>query len=217
MNSKRLTLDFFHDVVCGWCFNISPRLHALADEFDLDIRHRTFVLQASRTEMIWRFGSLATAKTEILGHWEACMAASDTPEAFNIEGMRSAGFDYPYGLPGALACKAAEIQSGQDGQDGHWRMFDAIQKVHLTEARNIADSEVLAAIAAELGLDVPRFVQAMSADATLSLVEVDRADARRLQVRSVPTIIVRETGYRMVNGPHEDLRAQLTTNLRLVA
>jgi putative protein-disulfide isomerase len=214
MTSKHLTLDFFHDVVCGWCFNISSRLHALADEFDLDIRHRTFVLQASPAEMIVRFGPMENAKTEILGHWEACKAASDTPDAFNIKGMRAAPFDYPFGLPGALACKAAEIQAGQDA---HWRMFDAIQKAHLTDARNIADREVLAEIAADIGLDVPRFVQTISADSTLSLVEIDRASARRLQVRSVPTIIVRETGYRFVNGPIEDLRAQLTANLRLVA
>lgn len=214
MTSNRLTLDFFHDVVCGWCFNISPRLHILANEFDLDIRHRTFVLQTSWAEMIARFGSIANAKTEILGHWESCKAASDTPDAFNVEGMRAASFDYPYGLPGALACKAAEVQGGQDA---HWRMFDAIQMAHITEARNIADDEVLSVIASEIGLDVRRFVEAMSADATRSLVEVDRARARRLQVRSVPTIIVRETGYRLVNGPIEDLRAQLLANLRLVA
>jgi len=41
-----LTIDFFHDVVCCWCFNISSRLRRLASdaEFDLDIHHRTFVL-----------------------------------------------------------------------------------------------------------------------------------------------------------------------------
>jgi putative protein-disulfide isomerase len=214
MTGKRLTLDFFHDVVCGWCFNISPRLHALAEEFDLDIRHRTFVLQADRAEMIVRFGSMENAKSEILGHWEACKAASDTPDAFNIEGMRSAGFEYPQGLPGALACKAAEIQGGQDA---HWRMFDAIQKAHLAEARNIADTGVLAEIAAEADLDLSRFVEAMAAQNTLALVDLDRAEARRLQVRSVPTIIIRETGHRFVNGPLEDLRAQLLANLRLVA
>jgi len=33
----------------------------------------------------------------------------------------------------------------------------------------------------------------------------------------VPSVIVRETGARLVNGPLEDLRAQLAANLRLVA
>lgn len=214
MTGKTLTLDFFHDVVCGWCFNISPRLHALADAFDLDIRHRTFVLQDSREAMIRRFGSMPGAKAEILGHWQACKAASDTPDAFNIAGMAAAGFDYPHGLPGALACKAAERQHGQDG---HWRIFDAIQQAHLTEARNVADLETLVAIAAESGFDTSRFAADMGDDETRALVDADRAEARRLQVRSVPTIILRETGHRFVNGPLEDLRAQLLANLRLVA
>lgn len=26
--APKLTLEFFHDVVCGWCFNLSPRLRA---------------------------------------------------------------------------------------------------------------------------------------------------------------------------------------------
>ena len=214
MSGTRLTLDFFHDVVCSWCFNISPRLHSLADEFDLDIRHRTYVLQASRAEMILRFGSMENAKSEILGHWEASRTASDTPEAFNVEGMRAAGFQYPHGLPGALACKAAEIQGGQHA---HWRMFDAIQWAHIAEARNIADTGVLSALADDIGLGVRRFVEDMSSTATLSLVEADQLEARRLQVRFVPTILVRETGHRFVNGPLEDLRAQLLANLRLVA
>ena len=30
-----LTIDFFHDVVCCWCFNISSRLRDLAAEFEV--------------------------------------------------------------------------------------------------------------------------------------------------------------------------------------
>jgi hypothetical protein len=38
----RLTLDFFHGVVLGWYFKVSPRLHKLAGAFDLDIPLRGF-------------------------------------------------------------------------------------------------------------------------------------------------------------------------------
>ncbi len=67
-----LTVDFFHGAVCCWCFNISSRMRALAAEFDLDIRHRTFVLQASRAEMATRWGMPEDARETILGHWAAC-------------------------------------------------------------------------------------------------------------------------------------------------
>ena len=110
-----LTLDFFHDVVCCWCFNISSRMRSLAVEFEfeLDIRHRTFVLQASRAEIAVRWGRPAKARETILGHWSACRQASDRPELVDIEAMRAAPFDYPHGMTAALACKAAEQLGGQ--------------------------------------------------------------------------------------------------------
>ncbi len=209
-----LTVDFFHDVVCGWCFNISPRLRVLAAEFDIEVRHRTFVLQDSPEQMVAVFGSMDQAKETILGHWAACRAASDTPELFNIEGMRAAAFDYPYGLPAALFCKAAERLSGQGA---HWDMFDRIQTAHITEARNVADMDGLLDIASDLGFDRDRFRRAVFDPGTRSAVDADRHLARRMQVTSVPTVIVRETGTRLINGPIGDLRAQLGAALRLSA
>lgn len=214
MNGSSLTLDFYHDVVCGWCFNMSPRLRTLADEFGLAVRHRTVVLQDDPDEMIARFGSMDAAKTTILGHWEACRAASDHPDAFNIDGMRRAAFDYPHGLPGALACKAAERQQGQDG---HWRMFDAIQHAHIAGARNIADFGVLEALATESELDRDIFRRDVDDPLTRKMVEADRLLARRMQVGTVPTVIVRETGARLINGPLDDLRAQMISCMRLLA
>lgn len=208
----RLTLDFFHDVVCGWCFNISPRLRLLAEEFDLEVRHRCFVLQDNPRQMVAVFGSLSRAKATILGHWAACRAASDTPEAFNIDGMAAARFDYPHGLPAARACKAAERLAGQAG---HWRMFDALQRAHIGEARNVADPGVLRAVAAEAGFDAVEMGRLMAQDATQVAVEADRKLARRFQVASVPTVIVEQTGARLINGPLDDLRAQIRANLRL--
>ena len=212
--ASRLTIDFFHDVVCGWCFNISPRLRVLTEEFDLAVRHRTYVLQDSRERMIKVWGSMPQAKETILGHWAACRRASDAPELIDIEAMRAAPFDYPHGLPAALACQVAERLGGPVA---HWDMFDRLQKAHLTEARNVADPEILVEVALELGFDPARFTELMAAPASRRAVDADRQHAHRLQVRSVPTLIVRETGARLVNGPIEDLRAQLHTALKLVA
>lgn len=204
--APQLTLEFFHDVVCGWCFNLSPRLRALTREFDLDIRHRTFVLQDRPERMIESFGSHAMAKETILGHWTSCAAASETSERFAIERMRAAPFNYPHGLPSALACQVAQ-QLG--GPNGHWLMFDALQEAHLSQARNIADHKVILDVAIGVGFDLATFRQALVDSRTLKAVDADRAFAQRLGVRSVPTVIVHETGDRLRNGPLDDLRAQL--------
>jgi putative protein-disulfide isomerase len=209
--APRLALEFFHDVVCGWCFNLSPRLRALTHEFNLDIRHRTFVLQDSPNQMVESFGSLAAAKNTILGHWAACAAASETPERFAIERMRAVPFDYPHGLPSALACQVAQ-QLG--GQPGHWRMFDALQEAHLSQARNIADTEVLLDVASGAGFDLTTFREGLEDSHALKAVEADRATAQRLGVRSVPTVIVCETGERLRNGLMDDLRTQLQAQVQ---
>ncbi len=209
-----LTVDFFHDVVCCWCFNISSRMRGLAAEFDLDIRHRTFVLQASRAEMASRWGMLEDARETILGHWAACRKVSDRPELVDIDAMRAAPFDYPHGMTAAQGCKAAERLGGKAA---HWDMFDRLQCAHLTEARNIADPEVVLHAARELGFEAAVFAEVFEDPETLRAIETDREHARALQVRSIPTLIVCETGTRLVNGPREDLAAQLRAALRLVA
>ncbi|PWE32194.1 disulfide bond formation protein DsbA [Maritimibacter sp. 55A14] len=209
-----LTIDFFHDVVCCWCFNISSRMRSLAAEFDLDIRHRTFVLQADCTEMAARWGTPEVARETILGHWSVCREVSDYPERIDIDAMRSAPFDYPHGMTAALGCKAAERIGGQTA---HWNMFDRLQHAHLGEARNIADPAVVLAVAREFGFEAAAFAATFDDPTTARAVEADRQHARMLQVRSIPTLIVRETGASLVNGPREDLAAQLRPALRLVA
>lgn len=209
-----LTIDFFHDVVCCWCFNISSRMRDLATEFDLDIQHRTFVLQANRREMAARWGSPEAARETILGHWAACREASDRPDLVDIDAMRSAAFDYPHGMTAAVGCKTAERLGGQNA---HWDMFDRLQQAHLTEARNIADPEVVLHAARELGFEAAAFAEVFDDPATVRAVDTDRQHARTMQVHSVPTLIVRETGTRLVNGPRADLGAQLRAAARLIA
>lgn len=206
-----LTIDFYHDVVCCWCFNISSRMRSLASEFDLDIHHRTFVLQASRTEMAERWGSPENARATILGHWATCHQVSDKPELVDINAMRSAPFDYPHGMTAALGCKTAELLGGQSA---HWDMFDHLQRAHLSKAQNVADPKTIFTAAQDLGLGTAEFRAVFEDPATLQAVEHDRHLARALQVQSVPTLIVRETGTRLVNGPRDDLAAQLRASLR---
>lgn len=212
--ARPLTIDFFHDAVCCWCFNISSRLRSLDRELDLDIRHRTFVLQASREEMAARWGTPDEARETILGHWSICRKASDRPDLIDVEAMRNAGFDYPHGWSAALACKAAETLGGQAA---HWDMFDRIQLAHLAHSRNIADPAVLAEAAADTGLDASAFAHAMSDPATARAVQDDRQAARRLQLRSIPALIIRDTGTRLINGSIDELRRQLHAASGLVA
>lgn len=197
-------VEFFHDVVCGWCYVMSPRLRLVAGELGLQIRHRSFVLQASREEMIRAFGSMERAKHEILGHWQSC-AQHDDYDRIDVEGMRREAFEYPSGLAGALACQAAELLGGDTA---HWDLFDAIQHAHLSRHRNIADAEVLLDIAVATGFERNAFASCMEGTEALQRVARDRARAQELNIRSIPTL-VGAGGLRLQTTPVNELRARL--------
>lgn len=200
-----LTIDFFHDVVCGWCYVMSPRLRQVAAELDIEIRHRTFVLQDSREKMVQAFGSMEQAKTEILGHWEAC-AKQDDGQRIDIEGMRAESFEYPNGLAGALACQAAHILRGETA---HWDYFDAVQKAHLSQHRNIGNRSVLLDIAVDVGFVRDVFAAHMDSEAARERVQADRDEARKLGIRSIPTLIVGPDLDRLQTMPAPALKARL--------
>jgi predicted DsbA family dithiol-disulfide isomerase len=206
MSQPVIKIDFYHDVVCGWCFVIAPRLRKLSEELPLEIRHRSFVLQDSREEMVRAWGSLERAKREILGHWERCREADDDKSRINVEGMWKQTFEYPSGMIGTLGCKAAEIQGGQAA---HWDMFDAVQRAHLTDNRNIGDAGVIVDVAMEIGLDISRFERDLHSAYTGQKVEEDRAKARGLGIRSIPSVVIEEAGVVLGTAPTEVLRSQL--------
>lgn len=205
-----LIIDFFHDAVCGWCYVMSPRLRQVAADLGIQVRHHTFVLQDSREQMLRAFGSMERAKREILGHWAACAQHDDT-QSINIEGMRAQNFEYPHGMLSALACQAACLLAGEHG---HWDYFDAVQRAHLAESRNIGDMDTLLAIAVAQGFDGEAFLSAMDSDITHQRVQADRTQAARLGIQSIPTVLVfsRETGQelaRLQTQPADMLKSRL--------
>ena len=181
-----LIIDFFHDAVCGWCYVMSPRLRQVAAELGIQVRHHTFVLQDSREQMLLAFGSMERAKREILGHWAACAQQDDT-QSINIDGMRAQSFEYPNGMLAALACQAAHLLSDDTG---HWDYFDAVQRAHLRDSRNIGDMGTLLDIALAQGFEREAFLNAMNSNQAYQDVQADRSEAARLGIRSIPTLLV---------------------------
>lgn len=186
---KTIRVDFFHDVICGWCYVLSPRFRKLAQEFDLDIHHHAFALSSSREEMVAKFGgSMKGAKRIILGHWDQC-AAADDEKRIDVEGMRRQNFEYPFSTPGLIACKAAEQQRGKDV---YWNYFDAVTHAHMSENRNIGNIEVLTDIAGEIGLNRSQFLKDYSDPKRVTEIKSDRKLALEYGVASTPTLIINQ-------------------------
>lgn len=135
-----LKIEFFHDVICSFCFPMSARMRRIANKYNnIEIIHRSFALGWEPEDFIRSFGSREAVKAEVLSHWQHANQ-NDDEHRFNIEGMRNANFNFPISKPGLLAAKAAGIIGGEAM---YWDVFDRVQYKLFVENKNIEDIGVL--------------------------------------------------------------------------
>jgi predicted DsbA family dithiol-disulfide isomerase len=190
METKPIKIEFFHDVLCAWCYALSPRVDKLKEKYgdQIEIVHRSFALAPEPDSIAQMFGNKAEGKEEILGHWRAANQ-NDDEHRIHAEIMATKPFDYPYSTPGLLACKAAELQGGNAM---HEKIFNRIQKAHMTDCDNINDFEVLKKCAAEVGLDVEKWEKDYYSQQVRQMLDEDLYKAYQYGVNSVPTLIANE-------------------------
>jgi len=101
--------------------------------------------------------------------------------------METETHDYPYSMPGLLACHAA---ARQGGETAHWDYYERIQYAHLTECLDITQDELLIYCAKEVGLDTQRFAADLRDPQTKEAVEADLKLAQEWRIQAVPSLIV---------------------------
>lgn len=207
---SEVAIDFYHDVLCVWCFLASARLRRVVqDDLQIEVNHHAFALAPEADSLSRMFGSPEAGKEEILGHWAAAAAHPDG-ETIQVELMRSRDFPYPTSMPGLLACKAAQFQGGMPA---HWKMFDRVQRAHAVEARNIADPAVLKACAADIEMDLPRWEADFQSEAARQAVEADLEEASQIGISAVPTMVFNHQWVLSGAVPEATLR-KVIDNLR---
>ncbi|HHX07575.1 MAG TPA: DsbA family protein [Erysipelothrix sp.] len=188
----QLNIEFFHDVICSFCFPMSYRMRELHKEIpELAITHRSFALAPDKQALKAQFGSLSQAKTEILTHWQQANQ-NDTLHRFNIEGMKQTDFDFPTSMKGLRAAKAAESLGN------YWDVFDALQEALFVKNLNIDDDTVLFEIIKSTPVDFDAWQTLYHAPETLSAVEDDFLRAQSYGLRGVPALVVE--GKYLISG-----------------
>lgn len=199
---NNITIEFFHDVICSFCYPMSYRMRQLQDMMpEVEIIHRSFALVKSETDFNTMFGSRARAKEEIMRHWEHANF-NDDQHRFNISGMKRADFPFPSSMKGLLASKAAGFTAGQSG---YWDVFDALQHALFTENRNVEDQSVIDDCVRNSGIDFMTWQAHYLSDAAREAVERDLLLAQEYQISSIPTLII--------NGKHRVSGAQPLSRL----
>lgn len=196
-------IEFFHDVICSFCFPLSYRMRKLQRALpDLEIVHRSFALVRHPEDFDRMFGSRALAKPDILHHWEQANQNDDL-HRFNIEGMRNTDFLFPSSMPALMACKAASFIGGNVA---YWDVFDALQHALFVQSRNIELLEVIMATVQQLPIDMGQWQYYFTDPQTAKAVEDDLLLARQYGIHGVPCLVV--NGKTKISGAQPLTRLQ---------
>jgi predicted DsbA family dithiol-disulfide isomerase len=192
---NKVTVEFFHDVICSFCFPMSYRMRQLQKIMpEVEIVHRSFALVKTESDFDQMFGSRAAAKDEILSHWEHANQNDDL-HRFNISGMRRADFLFPASMKALIACKAAFFT---DGDAGYWDVFDALQDALFVQNRNIGAQDVLEDVVSETKIDFEQWKRRYDDAGTREAVEKDLLLADQYGIHSVPSLVI--NGTHLVSG-----------------
>ncbi|TJX14607.1 DsbA family protein [Tissierella creatinini] len=184
-----MKIEFFHDVICSFCFPMSARMRKIAKKYNnIEINHRSFALGWEAEDFVRSFGSREAVKAEVLGHW-AHANANDDEHRFNIEGMRQTDFNFPLSKPGLKAAKAAGLIGGDSM---YWDVFDRIQNKLFVENKNIEDIAVLEEAVKETSISFADWKAQFENDETEKAILADLKLAQSYGVNSAPTLVINQ-------------------------
>jgi predicted DsbA family dithiol-disulfide isomerase len=191
-------VEIWSDVACPWCYVGTARFERAAQEAgaDVEVVYRSFELDPNvppgegplLTEYLAR--KLGDRSRVQAAHARLTDAGTELGIDFRWSQMRRANtFDAHRLLAWALHT------SGPDEQ-GHLKK--ALLRAYFSDGREVADHEVLADLAAEVGLDRAAAMALLASDAEADLVRAEREEAYGSGISAVPTFVVE--GQWMLQG-----------------
>ncbi len=186
--TETFPIDVVSDVVCPWCYlgkrNLEIALEQLGDP-SVEVTWRPFQLDPTtppegidrKTYFEQKFGSL-----------EAIAPA----HARLVEMGRKVGIDYRFDeierTPNTLDAHRVIRWANEAGLGN--AMVDRLFRAYFTEARDIGNREILADLAAEVGLDPGMVAARLATGDDRDTVKGEIEEAQRMGVTGVPCIIV---------------------------
>ena len=185
-------LHYVHDPLCGWCYAAAPMVGAVRE---------------AGVPLSLHGGGLWAAPTRLSADKAAYIRKSDA----RIASLSGQAFGAAYtdellgdptavfwSLPTIAAVQAAErVQAGAG-----LRMLHAVQTAHYVDGRRVVDPEVLADVAAGVGLDARAFEQGFDLAGAGVHIAGTRALMERLGLSGFPSFVL-ERGAELIGVPHD--------------
>ena len=203
---KSISIEFFHDTICSFCFPMSYRMRLIkANMPNIEIIHRSFALVKRLEDFDITFGSREAAKDEILQHWKHANEIDDL-HRFSIEGMKEQVFLFPKSMNALYACKAAGFTAGEEA---YWNVFDALQYAFFVENKNIEDDNVIEYAIKHFSFSFEDWKQYYTSKAVKDAVFDDFSLVEHYGINSVPALVVNKAHIISGTQPLDTLIEQL--------
>jgi putative protein-disulfide isomerase len=201
--SDRNQLIYVHDPMCSWCWGFRPNFENLCTLLPAGLSVTRLLgglapdndqpmpaeLQ-SKLQDTWRRIQTRIPGTRFnFDFWRDCHPRRST---------------WP-------ACRAV-IVARQFDPTLEIPMIEAIQRAYYLEARNPSDTDTLAALASQLGLDADDFAMRLDAAQTHDILEQEITQARRMDADSFPSLRLQiDESFWPVPVDYTDVRPMLET------
>lgn len=183
-------VEIWSDVACPWCYVGTRRFEQAVEAtgLDVDVVYRSFELDPTvppgsgppLVEYLERkFGDLSRVQA---AHARLTTAGAELDIDFRWSRMRRANtFDAHRLLAWALHSSGADAQRA---------LKRALLRAYFTDGREVADHEVLADLAAEVGLDRDAAATFLATADEADFVRAERDEAYGNGINAVPTFVV---------------------------
>jgi predicted DsbA family dithiol-disulfide isomerase len=196
-------IEIYSDVVCPWCYIGAAHLRAALSTFDDDVvvRWRPFQLDPGAVRepvpdrLARKFGGEAAARAAI-----ARATVAGTAAGLDLRYDRAVAAD-TFDAHRLLwfADRPETVVSGATA-DTQPLLADALYRAHFTDGLDVADHDVLAAVAVGVGLDETRVRRLLASTEGEDEVRGEMAEAHEMGITAVPTFVF--AGRYAVTGAH---------------
>jgi predicted DsbA family dithiol-disulfide isomerase len=186
----RLVVDVWSDVMCPFCYMGDTLLDQALEKFPhasgVEVRYHSFLLMPQLAD-----GDAPVSPTELLSAKHGLPRAQ--AQAMNdqvTERARQIGLDYRLDQAQAVSTRTAHQLSHFAATHGkQHEMIQSLFKAYFTDGLNVADHQVLADLAAEIGLDRDAALAALASGDYADAVEADIQRARQYGIQGVPFFV----------------------------
>ncbi|WP_230411758.1 DsbA family protein [Denitromonas iodatirespirans] len=183
-----MTLHYYFDPLCGWCYGAAPLMQAAAGLPGIRLRlHAGGMMSGARRRPVD-----AALRAYVSVHDQRIAALTGQPfgDAY-VNGLLCDNTAVLDSTPPIQAILAAELAGVAP-----LTMLARLQQAHYVAGERIADAAVLRRIAADLGLDAADFEAKMhqAAAQVAPHIEATQRDMARLGLRGYPSVVLARDG-----------------------